>query len=335
MEKRCRFGKVVLLSAVLFNMTTNDNDLASSRLSELLLRGWVMCEDACINDQHSIPMMRSKQSSEQWCVICDEDKFRELGIQFSEARKPPTTASISMQVDATTESTSTEPMQTDTELPAQPQRQRTDQISRLLGEKMLQGWTLLDDVCLAESCRGVPLMRNRQQQRVCVSCNAIYLTEAEAAQQALSKQTSVTPLKRTSSTSATTTATAMDTPTTPSPAREMNVTTDVALANTIVPRLPPPPPLPVPIRQTTHVTSDAELTDADTRSRRRRLQSPVHTPEERFDLEPILHQTCDRLSRVMVRLLERIETTDDAMECSQLASAITSVATALKVCSSK
>ena len=38
-------------------------------------------------------------------------------------------------------------------------RARTDHASRLIGQKLLQGWTLLGDECTQPGCLGVPLMR--------------------------------------------------------------------------------------------------------------------------------------------------------------------------------
>lgn len=43
-----------------------------------------------------------------------------------------------------------------------------------LGEYMLQGWTLLGDLCLLNSCVGTPLMEH-DGYILCVSCNAEYL----------------------------------------------------------------------------------------------------------------------------------------------------------------
>jgi uncharacterized Zn finger protein (UPF0148 family) len=46
---------------------------------------------------------------------------------------------------------------------------RTDSISAKLGEKMLSGWTLLNESCWNEEC-ACPLVRSKQGVLMCVSC---------------------------------------------------------------------------------------------------------------------------------------------------------------------
>jgi len=46
-------------------------------------------------------------------------------------------------------------------------RKKQDIASKKLGELMLKGWAMLADVC--EDC-DIPLMRNRQNEKLCVSC---------------------------------------------------------------------------------------------------------------------------------------------------------------------
>lgn len=53
----------------------------------------------------------------------------------------------------------------------------TDEIANLLGQKMLSGWTLLEDQC--PSCDGVPLVRDREGTMLCVGCNNQVVTRAE------------------------------------------------------------------------------------------------------------------------------------------------------------
>ena len=47
-----------------------------------------------------------------------------------------------------------------------------ERLTQLLGEKMLQGYTLLGEYCGERECErmGVPMMKNRQRQIVCVWC---------------------------------------------------------------------------------------------------------------------------------------------------------------------
>lgn len=62
-----------------------------------------------------------------------------------------------------------------------PQSQRkSDQVSKEMGQKLLQGWTLLNDVCPNPSC-AVPLMRERGSQRMfCVACQQWVISESDS-----------------------------------------------------------------------------------------------------------------------------------------------------------
>jgi uncharacterized Zn finger protein (UPF0148 family) len=53
--------------------------------------------------------------------------------------------------------------------------------SALLGEKLLQGWTMLGDTCVRAGCEGVPLMRDRKTKRMlCVACNTQYALDGDS-----------------------------------------------------------------------------------------------------------------------------------------------------------
>ncbi|KAJ0411012.1 hypothetical protein ATCC90586_003614 [Pythium insidiosum] len=60
--------------------------------------------------------------------------------------------------------------------------QRRDQASARLGEKLLQGWTMLATHCPSDNCF-TPLMRNKQGQMFCVGCDRFVITEEEAQRQ--------------------------------------------------------------------------------------------------------------------------------------------------------
>lgn len=64
-------------------------------------------------------------------------------------------------------------------------REQSDRQSRKLGEKLLQGWCMLEETCPA-GCL-VPLMRSRQGREYCVSCE-LYVEEIEEKMQAAKQQ---------------------------------------------------------------------------------------------------------------------------------------------------
>ncbi|KAG7387495.1 hypothetical protein PHYPSEUDO_014017 [Phytophthora pseudosyringae] len=65
---------------------------------------------------------------------------------------------------------------------AAPVKRSRDEASKLLGEKMLQGWTMLGTSCPVEDCY-TPLMRNKQGKMFCVRCDQFIVTEEEAKKQ--------------------------------------------------------------------------------------------------------------------------------------------------------
>eukprot|EP00727_Mastigamoeba_balamuthi_P009799 m51a1_g5441 hypothetical protein (202) ;mRNA; f:180525-181359 len=61
------------------------------------------------------------------------------------------------------------------------EKSRSDLISEQLGQKLLQGWTMLGECCPNPECPGVPLMREKATRKMlCVACNTTYVVEADA-----------------------------------------------------------------------------------------------------------------------------------------------------------
>ncbi|KAG7394008.1 hypothetical protein PHYBOEH_005931 [Phytophthora boehmeriae] len=65
---------------------------------------------------------------------------------------------------------------------ATPVKRSRDEASKLLGEKMLQGWTMLGNSCPVDDCY-TPLMRSKQGKMFCVRCDQYVVTEEEAKKQ--------------------------------------------------------------------------------------------------------------------------------------------------------
>ncbi|KAG9062605.1 hypothetical protein KI688_004907 [Linnemannia hyalina] len=58
-------------------------------------------------------------------------------------------------------------------------REQSERASRLIGQKMLQGWAMLQDPCPNLSCHGVPLLRNREKKEYCVVCDNYFQREQD------------------------------------------------------------------------------------------------------------------------------------------------------------
>ncbi|CAH0475691.1 unnamed protein product [Peronospora belbahrii] len=62
-----------------------------------------------------------------------------------------------------------------------------DEASKILGEKMLQGWVLLGASCPVGDCY-TPLMRNHKAQMFCVRCDQYVVTAEDAKKQHMEKE---------------------------------------------------------------------------------------------------------------------------------------------------
>ncbi|KAG0257312.1 hypothetical protein BG011_004026 [Mortierella polycephala] len=58
-------------------------------------------------------------------------------------------------------------------------REQSERASRLIGQKMLQGWAMLQDPCPNPACHGVPLLRNREKKEYCVVCENYFQREQD------------------------------------------------------------------------------------------------------------------------------------------------------------
>ncbi|KAF9981729.1 hypothetical protein BGZ75_006918 [Mortierella antarctica] len=56
-------------------------------------------------------------------------------------------------------------------------REQSERASRLIGQKMLQGWAMLQDPCPNDACHGVPLLANREKKEYCVVCENYFQRE--------------------------------------------------------------------------------------------------------------------------------------------------------------
>lgn len=100
-------------------------EIGIDRIGSYLLKGWVLTDTPC--SRCSIPTMRSKSKDILgFCVLCD-DQDQIPPIQTSEA---PAEELVE---------------------PAKPE----NTVSQMLGQKLLQGWTMLQECCMNDACNGV------------------------------------------------------------------------------------------------------------------------------------------------------------------------------------
>ncbi|KAI7880241.1 hypothetical protein K492DRAFT_237403 [Lichtheimia hyalospora FSU 10163] len=171
--------------------STTQSDNAMSLLSTFLLQGWVMTDEHCRVPDCPVPIMRSKDGSIRFCVTHDtlptgsakqtaSSHHAQSDTQQQEQRQeqvivqePPAAAAAAG--DRQGDDDDARRIQLE-------RREQSSRASQLIGQKMLQRWTLLNETCPNPECYAIPLMRDLSKRMVCVICERTYLTEEQAAE---------------------------------------------------------------------------------------------------------------------------------------------------------
>ncbi|KAL1918534.1 uncharacterized protein VTP21DRAFT_3194 [Calcarisporiella thermophila] len=158
------------------------HDSITASIGQYLLKGWILTDVVCSTPNCGVPLMRSFNDKDKYiCVRCSTDSV------------PPSKSSpaniTNDQVSASFVHNNNEEMIGDRELEyeianekakiiedeKQARREQSEKATKLIGEKMLQGWALLNDSCINETCYGIPLLRNREKRCMCVVCGRYYV----------------------------------------------------------------------------------------------------------------------------------------------------------------
>ncbi|EJD01332.1 uncharacterized protein FOMMEDRAFT_89227 [Fomitiporia mediterranea MF3/22] len=149
----------------------------SSKLGEYMLKGWVLTDETCPNENCPVPLMRSPKGHTpvtMFCANCDGDPKNKRSS--ASGRAQPT--SVPQLLSPSTVSSSTHVSRSSTPptdiasdlssptfaLPVETaesvrRRQQSDAASAEIGVRLLKGWAMLADECPNERCYGVPLVR--------------------------------------------------------------------------------------------------------------------------------------------------------------------------------
>ncbi|KAJ3141412.1 hypothetical protein HK100_007042, partial [Physocladia obscura] len=155
-------------------MTKTRRDIGVERMGTYMLSGWVLTDTPCRNPGCNMPTFRTKDSSKvQFCCLCDDPKnpipadtvdntpHTDENITTTGDHSINTYGNNSISSDDDCDESEERPM------PASTARSDSDRASKLLGEKLLSGWTMLADVC--STCHVTPLME-KAGSRLCVKC---------------------------------------------------------------------------------------------------------------------------------------------------------------------
>ena len=155
------------------------NKAAIERTGKYLVSGWSMMSTLC--PICNTALMHSKKTDEIHCPGCDmpvlsEGAFSENPSKYSIKTPsvqniPPQSLAETKDDDGTKSFRSLEEMKREYDS----RKSRTQDVSGLLGERMLNGWTLLGVSCVVTECNGTPLMgKPRSDLMECVKCSAVY-----------------------------------------------------------------------------------------------------------------------------------------------------------------
>ena len=139
-----------------------------------MLSGWVMTDVLCAVAECGMIAFRKKDSSvEKYCCLCND---------------PTEPIPVSSVTEPVEDEVSFELLET---VDVHAEKGPEQQVSNLIGEKLLQGWTMMADSC--PDCRMVPLMRDREMKLHCFSCatnvNAEETKDFHPAEESMSAKT--------------------------------------------------------------------------------------------------------------------------------------------------
>ncbi|KAJ3189758.1 hypothetical protein HDU85_000042 [Gaertneriomyces sp. JEL0708] len=173
------------------------NDEGIKRLGTYMLKGWVMTDEPCRNAGCNVPTVRTKDRSiVRFCVLCDDKDHPYPTVPASvvpNVKEDESEPNVSSSWDVADEAIEVRPASAEDPARAELRRRQGERASQLLGQKLLSGWALLDEICPGNTCFAIPLVRNRQKQKYCVICERTYSEEQSASQQSSSTETSSTP----------------------------------------------------------------------------------------------------------------------------------------------
>ncbi|CAG8744837.1 14578_t:CDS:2 [Cetraspora pellucida] len=78
-------------------------------------------------------------------------------------------------------------------------REQSQRASQSIGQYLLQGWALIDEICPNDICYGIPLLRSRDKKKYCVICQQYYINESDLENSKCKTTRDFTPQTSTSS----------------------------------------------------------------------------------------------------------------------------------------
>ncbi|KAI8576241.1 hypothetical protein K450DRAFT_257799 [Umbelopsis ramanniana AG] len=167
-------------------------DEASANIGTYMLQGWILTDEQCPQPQCPTPLLRSKDGKQKICVVhnlpgksAPKDNFEQSGFKQATANEPLDRSmdDTAHQIDIEEDDEADEFIRRVNEgskhdgSVAVKRREQSKLASERIGQKLLQQWTLVNDICPSDTCYAVPLVRDQQQRLFCVICERSYMNE--------------------------------------------------------------------------------------------------------------------------------------------------------------
>jgi uncharacterized Zn finger protein (UPF0148 family) len=153
----------------------------------------ILTDEQCPQPDCPTPLLRSKDGKQKICVVHDlpgkTAPKNNVGLsryKQAPANKPwdksmDDTAAHQVDIEGDDEADEfirrvNEDSKHDGSI-AVKRREQSKLASERIGQKLLQQWTLVQDICPTDTCYAVPLVRDQQQRLFCVICERSYMNE--------------------------------------------------------------------------------------------------------------------------------------------------------------
>ncbi|KAJ2351984.1 hypothetical protein GGF43_003872 [Coemansia sp. RSA 2618] len=150
-------------------------DTITSRMSKLMLKRWSMLAEVCREDGCSTPLMRDPTTSNTKCVWHDaRELFPEDVLEETDSVVQPTALP---KEDEKLDTVKAGVLEDKAGELRQRRREQGDLASERIGQRLLQGWAMIDKSCPNDACYNVPLVQDREKVQECVVCGQKYMDE--------------------------------------------------------------------------------------------------------------------------------------------------------------
>lgn len=150
-----------------------------------------MTDEQCPQPDCPTPLLRSKDGKQKICVVhdlpgkpasknnVDPSGYKETAKEPLDRYMDDTAHQIDIEGDDEAEEfirRVNEGSKHDGSI-AVKRREQSKLASERIGQKLLQQWTLVNDICPSDTCYAVPLVRDQQKRLFCVICERSYMNE--------------------------------------------------------------------------------------------------------------------------------------------------------------